>query len=850
MKSVKRALAVLLGCVVGLTGLLSDARHALAQDCPRPAGVADNPLATPSPSAGEVAAGTGDLGDFARAARDYFNSITTPQELGYAGCLTRNEGPWKSGSIYLAAVSLDGRVFLNAHDMSTGGRKLDDLTYGAILAAVGFNVQNPAGLPDEFAALIASAVTTGIAVFPNPDGNLVPGVGGFAVGYGTTIPYILLAGLDLRESHFAEETLDPVDPPISADQVVDRRTLKGFVNGAIDYLALLAQSRPTETIGIARSVLRRPPWRHGEVYLFVMDPDGYTHLHGAFPDRFEFQRPTDVLRDVVTGDLILPRIIEVAQRPGGGFVSYHFDNPDDDSDSVDIPKVTYARQVEFSVDIPGIGQITNAFIVGAGIYGDPVPEASRVLAKDWLARFGHIVSGQAVDMVGSRLAARSHRESQVSIAGRTLNLEGLRSPDEPVTGFAVDTTLPGWGDDAGESFRSLSAQELLLGSSFHLSSSPGDSGPGGSGSLWGQAAVTSFDDDDTSIDAKVTTGMLGADYDWGRMMGGVAVSHSAGDGGFEPEGSADARSRMDASLTSVHPYFRLALGEGWSVWGLAGYGTGEMTLEEVDIEKQVETDIAMTMGALGLRGDILSRSDAAAFDLALVSDALLVRIESDEAAGLPSIETDGGRLRLGLEGSRTIELERGGALRPSLELAVRHESGDAERGAGLELGGGLHFSDPGSRVSVELRGRGLVARSGDVDYDEWGAGASIRVQPGAMGRGFSLSLAPSWGVESRGTDTLWSPRGISLPVPGDEALVGGRLNAELGYGLGRTGGRGLLTPYAGMALSTEGGRDWRLGWRYRFGSAIHLNLQGTRRAGATEGDRPDHGITLQGSVHW
>ncbi len=59
----------------------------------------------------------------------------------------------------------------------------------------------------------------------------------------------------------------------------------------------------------------------------------YTHLHAGFPDRFEFQKPTDVLRDEVTGDLILPQIIEVAQTPGGGFVTYHFDNPDDDGDS-------------------------------------------------------------------------------------------------------------------------------------------------------------------------------------------------------------------------------------------------------------------------------------------------------------------------------------------------------------------------------------------------------------------------------------------------------------------------------------------------------------------------------------
>ena len=195
-----------------------------------------------------------------RGRRDeYFNSITTSQELGYAGCLTRNEGPWKSGFIYLAAVSLDGKAFFNGNDMATGGRKLNEAAYGAILAAVGFDVQNPDGLPNELAALVGAAATTGMAVFPNPNGDRVPGTNGYAVGYGTTIPYILLAGLDLQESHFAPETLPPGEPPVIADQVVDRRTLKGFVNGAMDYLVDLAQTRPAEALGIARG--RVENWR-------------------------------------------------------------------------------------------------------------------------------------------------------------------------------------------------------------------------------------------------------------------------------------------------------------------------------------------------------------------------------------------------------------------------------------------------------------------------------------------------------------------------------------------------------------------------------------------------------------
>ncbi len=69
---------------------------------------------------------------FAREGRDYLNSITSPDELGYAGCITRNEGPWMSGSVFLSAVSLDGSVLFNAADMSTGGRPLNPLVHGAI----------------------------------------------------------------------------------------------------------------------------------------------------------------------------------------------------------------------------------------------------------------------------------------------------------------------------------------------------------------------------------------------------------------------------------------------------------------------------------------------------------------------------------------------------------------------------------------------------------------------------------------------------------------------------------------------------------------------------------------------
>ena len=134
LKSAKWALVVLFGCILGLIGAISGASPAFAQDCTLPSGVAENPLATPSVTAAQAAAGGDSLRDFTLAARDYLNSITTAEELGYAGCINRNEGPWKSGSTYLAALTLDGRVFYNTNDMATGGRPLNQFFFGAILA--------------------------------------------------------------------------------------------------------------------------------------------------------------------------------------------------------------------------------------------------------------------------------------------------------------------------------------------------------------------------------------------------------------------------------------------------------------------------------------------------------------------------------------------------------------------------------------------------------------------------------------------------------------------------------------------------------------------------------------------
>ena len=113
------------------------------------------------------------------------------------------------------------------------------------------------------------------------------------------------------------------------------------------------------------------PWRHdsgrhGSIYLYLWDLDGEIILfHGGFPNRYELMPLRPVARDAITGEFILPRLIAAVESgPEGGFVEYHFDDPNDDTDSVDIPKVGYVRA--FSATLP-IGLTLN-YVVGSGFY--------------------------------------------------------------------------------------------------------------------------------------------------------------------------------------------------------------------------------------------------------------------------------------------------------------------------------------------------------------------------------------------------------------------------------------------------------------------------------------------------
>ena len=512
---------------------------------------------------------------------------------------------------------------------------------------------------------------------------------------------------------------------------------------------------------------------------------------------------------------------------------------------------------------------TNAMLDGASevaATGTIEDDDDTAPAEEWLARFGRTAASNAVNAVEDRLTGRLGSGAQVVVAGHRVDVAGngrehgaAGSAPAPVAGLdgsghaaggAVGLAGPGGGLSDTQSGRYGSGRmgvgDVLARSSFQFSSDSHASGYGNRTtenggaqgddagvhrwSVWGNGAATRFNGGagDLSLDGEVVTGTVGADMERGRVLFGVAVSHSQGDGDYRRAGGGGLRARegdLSSDLTTGLPYLRVEVSDRLSVWGALGRGSGSMTLSEGDLGS-IEADIGMSLGAFGARQELRSSTATDGFSLALRTDLLLVHTTSDETAALPALSTDVNRLRLMVEGERRFQFESGAVLTPNVELGLRYDDGDAETGSGLEVGAGLRLENAARGLSAELTGRSLLAHEAS-ELSEWGVGGSLRFEPGGADRGLSIGLRSTLGAASSGIISLWEQQ-TATPVASRATAPGSVTEAEIGYGLAVLGSRWSLTPYLGAGLSGRSGEAYKAGARLRLGEFFALDAEAAR----------------------
>ena len=384
--------------------------------------------------------------------------------------------------------------------------------------------------------------------------------------------------------------------------------------------------------------------------------------------------------------------------------------------------------------------------------------------------------------------------------------------------------------------------EFLLASSFHIASAQNaENGQDVLWTAWGRGARTNFfgDKNSSTFQGDVTTVTLGGDFEWGRTMVGVALSHTLGEGYFSIDGQ---RSDVEARLSSAYPYIRYTVSKQLTVWGMFGAGNGEYSQQEEGLEK-IETDISMRMGAFGFRSSLFPISNRIGYDLAVKGDFMVVEIEADEVRDkLLPVDTNTNRFRLLLEGSREYKFGHGSSVTPSLVVGVRYDKGDAEEGGGIELGGGFQFFDPSMDMQIDVNARGLLLHE-ENRFSETGVSGSIHFTWGNRKKGLSVRVGSSWGDAASGAERLWS----QAAAPGlDTGYEGARFDAEVGYGIDVLHDGGVITPYVGLALAGRGSKipiAW--GDACCIGDHVSLKLEGDRRERV--GGKSTHGLALLGS---
>ena len=475
--------------------------------------------------------------------------------------------------------------------------------------------------------------------------------------------------------------------------------------------------------------------------------------------------------------------------------------------SAEVPAITGVVSVTISDN-----DITPSEVVKAGLvrFGRTVGEQSVAAIKDRLTQPPPI--GFRGNLVGHALS-KSDCDATPLHCSDTSETVSLPSPDRFLPGHRLRVhpeeplaSIRGL-ESPGDASRVLTLEEMVAGTSFAMTRERVD---GQVVSLWGQGSRSGFAGRQGLIGfaGDVTGFLLGWDRRHGDRVHGVMLSQTGGDIAYHTDAGLGA---MELELTAVVPYAARTLRKDMRVWGALGFGAGKLTHREVG-EAPVRADMDWRMAALGVSGDLPSSAILSGAALSWYADGLWTHTGVDAASDGESWAAFAGatlRSRVGVVAAWEQVLGNGSVVRPSLDVGLRHDAGDAETGLGVEIGGSVAWSNPSMPgLSLIVRGRKLVLHAEDA-FDDWGMSIAFVYDPSPTTReGVSAQLSQALGGLSPDTRPVLS--GDALPTTEGRAMAR-NWTAEIAHGTDIGQGR-VGSPYLAVQEGTTE-QTTRLGYR-------------------------------------
>ena len=224
-------------------------------------------------------------------------------------------------------------------------------------------------------------------------------------------------------------------------------------------------------------------------------------------------------------------------------------------------------------------------------------------------------------------------------------------------------------------------------------------------SVWSNSSNAYFNSQEQPVSGITKTLQTGIDYQRKANKVGVMLFHAEGEGSY---GSMlDAKSQTRAFI----PYAGRKT-EKWSIWGMLGQGTGDLTLT-TNHNNLLDTMTADTVWSVA--GLSVERQLNDTIKLSL--DNLHTKMQSFASSDFIDTDSQSNRFRLGLAGSLNL-----GVMNLTPTLKGRWDYGDAGNGYSLEYGG---------RVNLQVKGWQFNFNSyqtqGEVDSSRQSFGVSWRM---------------------------------------------------------------------------------------------------------------------------
>ena len=463
---------------------------------------------------------------------------------------------------------------------------------------------------------------------------------------------------------------------------------------------------------------------------------------------------------------------------------------------------------------------------------DPVQRAGRLNTR--------VLPHVAAAMTSSTVSAIARR---VDVVASGMGME-RRVETNGLSSMAASLSAPGAGGIGLAQGDQAGLAALFGGTAFTMpfgaSDAPQQSSTGTQLASWGAGEYHHLGEPGQSaLDWKgnMVSAHVGVDARVGSdILAGVAGSYSSGSFDFtDKTGARPVTGTYGATMTSVHPYLAWFSGApGTSVWGSAGYGRGDIEVD--DVREGFRTSPASMMtGAGGGSYQLLTRGVGG---VRLKAEGWYGRVMVDGSEQIEEVTLEMQRGKLALELAQGFRTDGGHEMAFLLEGGMRYDNGDGVNGASAEVGGGLRYTHTGLGLIAEGRGRFVIsARDG---YEEWGLGGMLQFDPAARGQGLSIRVAPSYGDHRSGVNQLWE-RGVYDAVGGQPGM-GPNVDGEVAYGIAGFQG----TPYSGFYLAESGTRAFSSGVRYDLGAGVGLRLEGTRRESGLGGAK--HSVGIRGRI--